>query len=162
MNLFRCIDAMFCEQGNIFFVYQMRDCIGSVFQIQQTSSFCFMYPFVRIVIAVENNPFVFDYNIADDFFCLRHYIFRAFQLVGNVTDSIGSDSIHNGIGIGNRRSRTQHTELKFIPGKCKRRSTVAVTSIFLETWHSSNPGFHLLTGNRHIFQTVFIRFQNIA
>ena len=162
MYFFRCVDAMSCKQCNIFFIYQMRDCIGSIFQIQQAAAFCFLYPFIRIVIAVKDNPFVFNNDITNYFFGFCHNIFGTFQLIGNIADGISSDGIHNRIGIRNRRRRAQHTEFKFIAGKSKRRCTVTVTGIFLEAWHCRYAGFHPLTGYRYIFQPVFVRFQNIA
>ena len=162
MYFFCCVDPMTGKQCNIFFIYQMRNRIRSVFQIQQAASFRFLYPFIRIVVAVENNTFMFDNDFSDNFFCFCHYIFGTFQLVGNITDSISSDGVHNNVGVRNRRSGTQHTELEFVTGKCKWRCTVTVTGVFLETWYSSYPCFHLLTGSRYILTIFFVSFQNTA
>ena len=124
MMTFKKADGFICNQ--------CRNCIHSVADVGQASAGSFLFPFFGITVAVKNNPFVSNICVTNQIVYGFVKVFCFFQLICKFLQSICNDGIEYKVGTGNRARRRRHTEFKFIPCKCQRRSSVSVCSISVQ------------------------------
>ena len=91
------------------------------FQVVKTTFFSLFNPLVCITVAIEDHTFVFLNSSLNQFMNCMFHIFRSYtiKLFCKLVKSFRNSCIQYNIRVCNRSSRTKHTELEFVSGKCK-------------------------------------------
>ena len=131
------------EQFDVLFARDIRECVYGGGQIQQASLFCFFRPFVRIVVAVEDDFAVLGHHSFDDIGYALVDILDLLEFVGKLLELLCHYRVENDVYARNGLRRAGHTELEFISRESKRRSTVAVGRVHSKFRQDVHADFNL-------------------
>ena len=70
-------------------------------------------------------------------------VFGILESVGIDSQTLGDRAVQHDVGAGDAVGGAEHTELEFVSGECKRRSSVAVRRIPVESGQDIDAEFHL-------------------
>ena len=102
-------------------------------KVQKASLFREGSPFLRIIIAVINDPLMLRQNFLGQLPEVAGQIFSAFQTVSKLAEGFRDYRIQDTADITDRLFRTRHPELKFIPGIRERGGPVPVGSVLFKS-----------------------------
>ena len=164
MQLFAGENAVLCEQVDILLGNPHWESIRGRLQVVKTTFFSLFNPLICITVTVEDHTFVFLNGSLNQFMNCMFHIFRSYtiKLFGKLVKSFRNSCIQYNIRVCNRSSRTKHTELEFVSGKCKWWSTVSVSIVFYKVWQNNCSDIHLYSAVRSKVSIIFDRLQNFC
>ena len=129
-------------------------------QIEQSAFFRFLDPFVRVVVAVENDALVRGVGVAQDCFDLGVEISGRFEPVGEAGEHVRDDGVYHDVRAGNREGRAGHTELELVSGEGDGRGAVAVYRVLAEIGNDVDARLHAFRLFRLVGDAAFDRVEN--
>ena len=114
--------------------YQGRQRVHGGLQIGKPPALRLLYPFVGIVVAVEDDTLMGGNGLPDEVAQGSLEIVGVFQDIGKLTQAFGHHRIQHDIGTGDGKSAAQHAKLKLIAGEGKGRGAVPVSYTHLDVY----------------------------
>ena len=88
------------KQIDVFLADVMRQRIHGGTQIVKPAGRRFLHPFVRIVVAVEDDALMCGIILHDEIMQRRFKVLALLQLIGKLAQGLGDDGIQNVVGAG--------------------------------------------------------------
>ena len=129
---------------DILLIQQMRHTVRRGAVVEQTALLGSLFdPAFIIAVAVEDNVLVILDGLPNHLMQRRFKISRTFQAIRVNPEGFSHGAVQHDVRTGNAVGGTEHTELKLVAGKGKRRSSVAVSGVTVELRQHISTQLHL-------------------